>query len=76
MVSMFSPPDARCLVQSYNVMILCHHVRGENLCVIPAHSIVETVAVIPYFQVPSCYYILEKIGQDIATIDYNDVDLE
>jgi hypothetical protein len=72
LVSIYSPPHAETLKNSYNTYWSCTHGRPQDMKVIPVKTIVSVVAMIPHklFQNDSeqRYFLAEKPGLEVARI--------
>lgn len=72
LVSFYSPPSLDLLEESRHTLISCTSLGDAGLKVIPVHSIIAVVAMVPHSpfgeEGDQRYFVVEKPGLDVADL--------
>lgn len=66
MVSLFSAPDFNVLKATHQVVCLCYRDPHAGRAIFPVDEIQAVVTALPYEHSEGYWYIMEKLGLDIA----------
>jgi hypothetical protein len=76
LVSIYSPPDLNLLRLSSQTLWACRHQGTVSLRVIDFKTIISVVAMVPLPHIPDLFFVVEKMGLDVADLAGSDERVE